>query len=360
MRYRIAVKKPAGSAPPAPLAGRVTSLAMAADKAPSAFSLWLDDALSGWLLPVAAIAVVAVVALLYLGGFISDALTATLVIVAVAVGLALYVAREAFDPRRDGASRALAGAAAALTLFATSWSALRTVHPGEPIFSGELGQVDETMAVPAAAAGHVRFLISGRLPERGDPSVSFTVSGTRDPVEGKLERTYSNARVGRSGRARIAHDHTADFYEAFIPEGTRALKLDRVAGQLGSRLRLEAFRDPMPMPWGPWIVAALAVLLAAAAEARLGRKSDLSVAAGMGAAFGLLVTFNATPDTAVGPTVGGVVLGAMAGALGGWIAGAIVRRFVQPAPKRAAADLPRSPAAGEKVTARGRSGAGQR
>jgi hypothetical protein len=307
---------------------------MAADKAPSAFSLWLDEALSGWVLPVAAVAVIGVVGLLYLGGFLSEALTATLVIVAVSLGIALYLSRAALDPRRDGASRALAGAAAAVTLFATSWAALRTVHPGEPIFSGDLGQVEETLAVPVAVAGPVRFLISGRLPERGDPSASFTLTGTREPVEGKLERTYGYARVGRGGRARVAHDHTADFYEAFIPEGTRALKLDRVAGQLGGRLRIEVFRDPLPMPWGPWAAAALAVLLASVAEARLGRKSDLSVAAGMAAAFGLLVTFNATPDAAVGPTVGGIVLGAMAGALCGWIVSAIVRRFVQPAPKR--------------------------
>ncbi|MFL5272058.1 MAG: hypothetical protein ACJ79E_08340 [Anaeromyxobacteraceae bacterium] len=316
---------------------------MAADNSPSAFSLWLAEALSGWMLPVAALVIVGVVGLLYLAGFLSEALTATVVVVALAAGISLYVARQALDPRRDDTIRALAAAAAALTLFATAWPALRTVHPGEPIFTGDVGQIEETLAVPATAAGRVRFLISGRLPERGDPSASFTLTGTREPVEGKLERTYGYARVGRGGRARVAHDHTSDFYEAFIPAGTRALKLDRVVGQLGGRLRVEAFRDPLPMPWGPWAAAAIAVLLASAAEARLGRRSDLSVAAGMAVAFGLLVTFNATPDSAVGPTVGGIVLGAMSGALAGWIAGVIVRRFVEPAPKGTSAPTGTAP-----------------
>jgi hypothetical protein len=305
-----------------------------ADRAPSNFSLWLDEALSGWILPVVGIALIAVVGLLYLAGVATEEVTASLVVAVVALGMAAYLARPALDARRDGGTRALAAAAAAVTLVATAWPALRTVNPGAPIFSGDLGQVDDTLALPAGVAGPVRLLVSGKLAERGEPSLGFTITGTREPVEGKLERTFGYARVGRGGRARVARDHTADFYDAYIPAGTTALKLDRVTGQLGSRLFVSGYRDPLPLPWGPWVAAAAAVVLAGVAEARLGRKSDLSVAAGMAVAFGLLVTFNATPAAAVGPAVGGVVLGALTGALGGWMVGILARQLVPPAARR--------------------------
>jgi hypothetical protein len=307
-----------------------------ADRPPSTFTLWLEEALSGWILPVAALGAVAVVGLLYMAGIASETATATLVIVAVALGVALYLARAALDPRADRAARGLAAAAAVATLVAAGLPAIRTVNPGAPVFSGTLGQADDAMPLPADAGGSVRLLVSGRLAERGDPSVEFTLGGTREPVDGKLERTYGYARVGRGGRTRVSHDHTSDFYPAYIPHGTKALTLSRIVGQLGGRLTVTGYREPLPLPWGPWVAAGVAVLLAGAAEARLGRKSDLSVAAGMASAFGLLVTFNATPASSVGPAVGGIVLGALTGALAGWIVGIVARRALPAAPRREA------------------------
>jgi hypothetical protein len=307
-----------------------------ADRAPSTFTLWLDDALSGWILPVAGLVAVGVVGLLYLTGLASEEATATLVVVAVAFLVALYVARPALDPQREPLARGLAVAAAVLTLVASLWPALRTVRPGEPLFAGDVGQVDETIPVPPGAAGPVRLLVSGKLPDRGEPSVSFTITGTKEPVEGKLERTYGYARVGRGTRTRVAHDHTADYYPADLPADTSALKLDRLSGQLGSRLTVAVFREPFPFAGGPWILAGLALLLACAADARLAQRNNLSVAAGMALAFALLVTYNATPAAAVGPTVGGIVLGALGGSLAGWIVGAAMRQIVPAAPRRPA------------------------
>ena len=191
----------------------------------------------------------------------------------------------------------------------------------------------ESIAVPPSAAGAVRLLVSGKLPDRGEPSASFTIEGTTPAVEGKLDRTYGYARVGRSGRARVAHDHTSDYYPARLPDGARSLTLARLSGQLGSRLAVAVYREPIPVAGGPWVLAAVALLLACAADARLGQKNNLSVAAGMALAFALLVTYNATPATAVGPTVGGVVLGALAGSLAVWIVGVLVRQVVPAAPK---------------------------
>ena len=305
------------------------------EKAPSSFSLWLDEALSGWIIPVAALAAVASVGGLYLTGLASEYATATLIVLAVGIGVALYLVRPALDPRRAPATRAVAAAAAALTLVATVLPALRTVNPGDPLLTGEAQSVGDTIPVPAGVSGPVRLLVFGRLAERGEPSVAFTLGGTQEPVEGRLERTYGYARVGRGGRARVAHDHTADFYPARIPGGTRALELRRLQGQLAGPLHVEAFREPIPLAGGPWVLAGLALLAASFADARLGLRNNLAVAAGMAVAFGLLVTYNATPAAAVGPSVGGIILGALCGSLAGWIVGALVRRLVPPAPRRA-------------------------
>jgi hypothetical protein len=307
-----------------------------ADRAPTSFSLWLGEALSGWIIPVAGLAVVAASGLLYAADLVSEEAIASMVVLAAALGVALYVLRPALDPRREAGSRAVAGGAAVLTLVATALPALRTVHPGDPVFAGEVGQVDETISVPEGFSGSVRLLVSGRLAQRGEPSVTFVITGTQDPVEGRLERTFGYARVGRGGRARVAHDHTADFYPARIARGARQLKLDRIQGELGSRLRVAVYREPIPIAGGPWVLAGLAVLLASIADARLGLKNNLAVAAGMAVAFGLLVTYHATPAAAVGPAIGGFILGALGGSLAGWATGAFARRLVPPARKHPA------------------------
>lgn len=303
---------------------------------PSSSSRWLDEALSGWILPVTALAAVLVVGALYAAGLAGEEAVATAVVLAVGVGVGLYLLRPALQPQREPATRALVAAAAALTGVAVALPALATVYPGAPLAAGQLAQVHETLALPADAHGEVRLLVSGRLADRGEPAVDFVLTGPREPVEGRLQRTFSYARVGRGGRARVAHDHTADYYPATLPPGARAIELDRLQGQLGGALTVQVYREPIPVRGGPWILAALAVLAASVAEARLGKKSDLAVAAGMGVAFGLLVTYNATPAAAMGPALGGVLLGAICGSLVGWIAGAVVRRFVPVAGLRSA------------------------
>lgn len=271
-------------------------------------------------------------------------LLASLVIVAVALAVAFYLARPALDPQRDAATRAIAAAAAVLTLVATGLPALRTVHPGEPLFSGEVERSGETIPVPEGVSGPVRLLVSGRLADRGEPVVTFTIGGTREPVDGKLERTFGYARVGRGGRARVAQDHDTDFFPANLTAGARSLRLERLQGQLTTPLRIAVYREPIPVTGGPYVLAAVALILAALVDARLGWKSNLAVASGMAVVFGLLVTYNATPASAIGPAVGGVVLGGIVGSLAGWIVGAIVRRFVPPSKRRPATR--NAPAAG--------------
>ncbi len=304
---------------------------------PSPLSFWLEEALAGWILPVVALAAIVVTGILYLTGIASEAVTGAFVAVVAPVGVAVFMLRPALEAVRDRGARILVAAAAGLTLVASAVPALQAIVPGSPLFRGDVGAEGDTVAVPQGLDGHVRMLVNGKLREGGEPSVAFTFAGTERPIEGKLERTYGYARVGRSGRARVQHDHTSDWFEGVIPSGTPALRVDRLQGQLGGRMQVAVYRDWLP-GWAMWAVAAAALLLAAAADARLAMRGNAAVAAGMALAFGLLVASNATPGSAVGPAVGGIVLGAMLGALAGAIAGWIVRKAVPPARKRTARD----------------------
>ncbi|HEU4384815.1 MAG TPA: hypothetical protein VFR85_15120 [Anaeromyxobacteraceae bacterium] len=299
-------------------------------KAPSALALWLEDALKSRILQVTAIAVAAAVAALYLAGYISEPATGAFAAVGAPLAGAALAARPALAGGRDPRGRALAALAAAAAFFLSAGPSLTTIVPGEPLLAGELSTQGQTLPVPPEAAGRVRVLVSGRL--GADPEVSFRVSGTVPALDGRLERSWSTARVGRGGRARVAHDHLADWYEAAIPPGVAALKLERLQGRPGSALALAIHREWMPR-WLLLSAMALALAASAAADARLGTRNDVAVPVAMVLAFGLLVDHNATPLAAVGPAMGGVLLGAMLGALAGALASFVARRLL-PAGRR--------------------------
>ena len=306
---------------------------MADRPGPSPFALWLEEALGGWTLSLLAAAVAVAAGLLSVAGLITEQTTGALIAVSIPLAAAFYVLRPVAEPGHAGGPRALLAAAAALTLVLSAWPALSAVAPGEPVFRGDLTQEGEAVPVPAGFSGRVRLLVHAPLRPEGEPSVGFTLSGTAEPVDGKLQRTFSTARVGRSGRTRVAHDHTSDWFEASLAPGVSELKLTRLDGRPAGPLTVSVYRDPLPR--GTLVaLCALALLLAAAADARLGLKGNTAVAAGMSLAFGLLVASNATPTGAVGPSVGGVVLGAILGSLAGWIAELVMRRFVAPGKRK--------------------------
>jgi len=294
--------------------------------APSSLRLWLDEAITGWILPATALAAAGLGALLYLAGWLGEEGAGVLLVLLVAGGTAFWMVRNA--QAVPGAARGWTWAAAAFTAVAVALPALPAVRPGTPLFEGELGGQGQAMALPEGAQGRLRLLIAGRLREGEERTVTFTVDGPVPPVEGRVERIYGYARVGRGGRTRVAHDHVADWYDARIPAGARELTLRRLSGQLGSRLHVAGYRPLLPMPAGPWALALAALALSALAEARLGRKNAVAVPAAMALAFGLLVTFNATPAQAAGPAVGALLLGASGGALAGWASGALARRLL--------------------------------
>ncbi|BDG10805.1 hypothetical protein [Anaeromyxobacter paludicola] len=308
---------------------------MADPTGPSPLAYWLEEALTSWILPLAALAIAVIAGLLSFAGVLSEQATGAVVVVAAPFAAAFFMLRPLGEGGHSSLARGLVAAAALATLVLTAWPALSAVAPGEPLFRGELAREGDAMALPDGFSGKARLLVAGPLRQGGEPQVSFGISGAAEPVDGKLERTFSTARVGRSGRARVAHDHTADWFEASIPPGTRELKLTRLNGQLAGPLLVAGYRDLLPHGLLLALCAA-ALLLAAAADARFGLKGNTAVASGMSLSFGLLVAFNATPSGAVGPAVGGVVLGAIVGSLAGWIAELVMRRLVRPEQRLAA------------------------
>lgn len=294
-------------------------------------SLWLEEALSGWGLPIAVLAAVGIAGALYLAGRLDEGWVAAAMVVAVAVLAATYLAREALSPRVDLLARNMLWAAAAGVLVLATWPAVRTVLPGAPMAAGDLGAVGDTLAVPRG--GNVRLLVQAQLPQNGTPTISFRIGGLEPAAEGRLERTYSYARVGRGGRTRVAHDHSSMFLEARVaPGGT--LRLDRLTGEPVGPLHVAVFPEPLPT----WLFIAIAVIIAAGgaiADARL-RKGNAAAVTAMALAFGILVTENATPASALGTTFGAILLGAISGAVAGVVLAALARKIVPPPAGRGA------------------------
>jgi hypothetical protein len=290
--------------------------------APSSFSLWLEEALTGWILPVGALLLAAACWGLYVLGWLPEGPAGALVAVVVALTLALLVVRAALAPAVDPAGRALTLASAALSALLCAVPAIASVLPGAPLAEGELATVGDLLPLPAGVDGGVRLLVHAPLPPGGTPEVQFRLTGGAAPFEGHVERTISYARAGRGGRAAIARDHNEVYVHGSLPAGA-TLKLDRLSGQVAGPLHVAVYADHVP-PLAHWLLALAVLALAAIAEARVG-KGNVAALAGMAIAYGLLVGLNATPATAVGTSLGAVLLGGLGGALAGGVAALLAK-----------------------------------
>jgi hypothetical protein len=296
----------------------------------SSFALWLDEALSGIVLPMLAIVALAATGGMYLVGVATEGATAAVIIALVSIAAAAAVLRPALTGRPDPVGHGLTLAAAVGTLLLAAVPALATVHPGLPLVEGDLGTRGDALQLPSGIPARARLLVHANLPAAGVPTATFVLAGPNPPVQGHLERTISYARVGRGGRAAVPHDHSSAFLEAHLGDAP-AIVLERLGGETAGPLHVAVYRDLLPR--AAHVVLALVVLaFAAVGGARLRRGSGAAFA-GMALAFGLLVAENATPDAAVGTSLGAVLLGGFAGAVAGAIAAWIARRLVTPAPE---------------------------
>jgi hypothetical protein len=285
------------------------------DHLASNFSLWLEEALTGWILPVGALLLAAAAWGLYTLGLLPEGPAAAALAVVMAAVVALLMARPALSQSADPLGRGLTFGAAALSAALCLSGAIGAVLPGKPLVEAELGQTGETLALPAGLSGRVRLLVHAPLPAGGTPVVDFRLAGAEAPIEGRVERTVSYARVGRGSRAAVAHDHNETWVRGTVPAGVASLKLDRLNGQVAGPLQVALYGEVVP-PWLTWVLALVAVAAAAVADSRL-RKGNVAALSGMAVSYGLLVAYNATPQSAVGTSMGAVLLGGLGGALGG-------------------------------------------
>ena len=266
-----------------------------------------------WFFPFFGLTAAVAVGVFYVTGLLSESAVGGMLAVLVPLVLGLVVARPAMGRGAPTTARVLLVAAGILSFVVPMVPALEAAHPGEPVFVGELDPATPAAALPSGVGGRVMVLVSTKLAPGLEPSVTFRLDGFDPAVEGRLERTYATARVGRGGSARIARDHDSDWFEARIPAGAREIRLERVQGLAATPLRVAIHRVWLPHAVA-WIVALLVVVLAAAGEVLAGADHGSAIAAGVAVAFGLIVGYNVTPARAVTPSLWAIVLGAIAGA----------------------------------------------
>jgi len=286
-----------------------------------------EGLLRPWFFPALGLTAAVAVGVFYAAGMLSESTVGALVAVLVPLVLALMVARPAADRSAGRSGAVLLVVAAVLSFLVAAVPALEAVHPGEPVFVAEFEREDQSASLPEGTGGRVLLLVSAPLGSAGEPQVTFRLGGFAEPVEGRLERTFGYARVGRGGRARVSHDHDADWFEAKIPSGSREIRLERLQGRVAGGLRVTVYRDWLPRA-AAWVLSLLVLFLAAAGEVRAGRDAGSTIAAGVALGFGLVVAYNVTPAQAVVPSLWAIVLGAIAGAPAAVIVRMLVRRFV--------------------------------
>lgn len=290
---------------------------------PSPLTLWLEEALTGWILPVAGLLLAGAAWGLYVLGLLPEGPTAAALAVIVGLVVALLMIRPALAAGVDRLTRGLAVAAALLAATVGAGAAIGATLPGTALAEGDLARVGDTLPLPDGLSGRAKLLVHARLPASGTPQADFRLGGTAAPLEGRVERTVSSVRVGRGNRANVTHDLDETWLHGAVGPASSALRLERLSGQLAGPLHVAVYRDLLP-PGAAWLIAGVALAAAAVAESRL-RRGSVAPLAGMAAGYGLLVAGNATPAQAVGTSLGAVLLGGLGGALAGGLAAMLAR-----------------------------------
>jgi hypothetical protein len=292
---------------------------------------------SPWLgrgLAIAAALVVVLMGVGWMSGALSDALVG--VVLAAVVGLAASgrAASSLLDSAGTPATRVGVLALAAVTVALAVVPVALTIYPGTPVAAGVLESTGDSIKLPESVSGPVRLLVHAALSSAGSASVEFELGGLSGPVEGKLQRTVSTARVGRRGVTQQANERNSEFLDARIASGGHAVKLERVDGPLAGGLDVRVYSDRFPL-WLDVVLAVLALVGVALVGVRLGVGTDTLVAAGVAVAFGAVGHEFVTPDSIVRPLIGAAIVAAVVGGAAGGIL-AWVARKVLPPPARAA------------------------
>lgn len=288
-----------------------------------AFLLWLEDAVPGWILPVAAIVVALGVFLLSALGVLAEETTAALVVVAFGAGLSYALVLPAVRTSGRGV-RALTIAAAVAVLGLVSYAFVVAVHPGAPVASATLSADRRTLALPAP--GTYRLVVSGRLQAAGEVRGEYVLRAGGRELRGAIDRAYVR-RTARRASVNVSQEHTANAHEVTVASPPEVL-FERTGPELRGEIAVSAHRA-LP-PWALFTAIAAAVLLSAAVDALTWAKGRCALAGIAAGAFTLILR-TVTPDRVAAPTFWAALLAAAIGALLGTAAARAVRPML-PAP----------------------------
>ncbi len=294
---------------------------------PSSLSLWLEDALPGWVVPAALGAVIVGGATLYIFDFLPERITA----LALAIGISLFatgfIAKELLVLAHNGMLRGLTYLAVLVVFCLTLGPAVMSIVPGVPLYETAITKVGDTLTLPQGVDGRLRLLVQGKLGGAGPAELAFELEGAKEPVVGKLERTQSTSRAGRRGTMTSTHDHDADFLSAVVPAGTQALKIVKLEGPLAGELTFKVYRDHLPLAVDLGM-ALVALALVAWLAARQHVKTSAGAIAGLALGYGVLSELWVTPNVAVRTQIGALIIAALAGSVVGMVFAATARKLV--------------------------------
>jgi hypothetical protein len=276
-----------------------------------------------------------VVVIGYLAGAVSDGLLGVVIATIVGVLATGRVVGALLESSGTVVTRATVLALGLVTVALSVAPVALTVFPGTPVATGVLGEVGSTMPLPETMKGAVRVLVHGGLNSAGAAAVEFTLGGFTSPLEGKLQRTVTTARVGRRGTAQEAHERNTEFLDGRLTAAGHTIKLDEVEGQLAGGLSLQVFTDRFPL-WLDLLIAGLTLAALALLAARLHVGSDVVVTGGLALAFGAVAHELVTPDFVVRPMIGSIILAAVGGGVVGGIFAWAARKLMPatgPAPR---------------------------
>ncbi len=303
------------------------------------------DALRSWVVPVLAIAVIAVLAALDAAEMIATpvALAAT---IAAALVLLLFIGERPLVTAERSAQERLLGAGLAVVWFLACYLPFHArLFPGRSLVDN--AQVTSKggglpLPIPAAGASALDLLLEGKLAPSAAGGVAppvhyrLTIEDDGGPrtIEGTFEDRLATRRLGRRGTAVVHQTHTADVRLLQNPRrGNLTVTQVALEPESAQAITISAFVHPLP---GPVVLglAAAALLGAVVAFDRLGPVPEtdgaltLSTAAAIGTAL-IFWTSNAVrPDypALIGSVIFGGPIGFAIGAFVWWMAKRLIAR----------------------------------
>jgi hypothetical protein len=299
------------------------------------------DALRTWLIPTVAGVAGFVVFILY-SVEVVDSEVAVTVIGTLALAVVLFYGLRGFaDPPVDGRLVAILLAYAGLWSVTAFYPFYRTLHPGTPLFAGELHRGGAAVTVPLhGVPGRYHLIVEGSfLPAEGriDREAKFNIAlghnGTPDRVlEGTFSQHWLSQRIGagrRSSYIPVMQQRTQVLEPIDDLDGhDLTLSLTELSADMRDRVSLRLYGETVPKTL--WIVLGLLTVAGAVLlDGWRTRGSSEALLAGLTIATLISVVVFRNFTVAV-PGFPELILATLAGVMVGVIGASLLWRLTRP------------------------------